>query len=480
MNIKYTSIALAVAASLASASSFAADEADIQKAIDYVKKHEKDGAVKASGFGIVSADGESSINLTGMVHYDGRLVRSNLPRVSDKDSASVADGFEFRRVRLGVNGNVYKDVDYEIIINATGTDTNILETGFLNFSANKDVQVRVGRFRQPYSLEAMTKDNAIDFLERSYGDQLGPNKQLGVGVWGEPRKGLTYALAISQAGFNESTNVDNIGGLGTGRATVNFGELSNLDGQVIHLGASTHRGKYDVVPTTSTDTYAASDGKTRATLLSYRTESRGLANAYRVQIGGEVLSTLGYGLSANDAASVNKTLNDLEFAYANGAFKFQAEASNLNLDATAASNVNLSTYNSVNLTSSTIYYDLIYNLTGERWSDAYKGGSFGFVKPHSNFKLGQGGTGAWQLAVRVSSYKSSYTPVVAGNSRQENSSGANTITYGVNWLLNPSTAVKVNYAQTKFDTPVTYLSTQPTGATTSTENVFSVRAQINF
>ena len=32
----------------------------------------------------------------------------------------------------------------------------------------------------------------------------------------------------------------------------------------------------------------------------------------------------------------------------------------------------------------------------------------------------------------------------------------------------------------KFDAPVTYLSTQPTGATTSTENVFSVRAQINF
>jgi phosphate-selective porin OprO/OprP len=274
-------------------SAFAAEEADIQKAIDHAKKHEKEGAVKAGGFGMVSADGESSINLTGIVHYDGCLVRSNLPRVTDKDSASVADGFEFRRVRLGVNGTVYKDVDYEVIVNATGADTNILETGFLNFSAVKDVQIRVGRFRQPYSLEAMTKDNAIDFLERSYGDQLGPNKQLGVGVWGEPRKGFTYALAVSQAGFNEATNVDNIGGLGTGRATVNLGELSNMDGQVIHLGASTHRGKYDVVPTTSTDTFAASDGKTRATLLSYRTESRGLANAYRVQIGGETLSTVG-------------------------------------------------------------------------------------------------------------------------------------------------------------------------------------------
>ena len=473
---------VAMAASLASVTSYAADEADIQKAIDYVKKHENDGAVKPSGFGIVSADGESSINLTGMVHYDAHIIRSGLPRITDKDSASVADAFEFRRVRLGVNGTVFKDVDYEVIVNATGTDTNILDTGFLNFSANKDAQVRVGRFRQPYSLEAMTKDNAIDFLERSYGDQLGPNKLLGVGVFGEPRKGFTYGLAVAQAGFNEITNTDNIGGLGTGRATLNFGELNNLDGQVLHLGIGTHRGKYEVTPTTSLDTGTGASTTTRATLLTYRTESRGLANAYRAQIGGEVLGTSTYGGAANDVASMNKTLNNLEFAYAVGAFKFQVEASNLNLDATAATNVNLSSYNSVNLTSSTLYYDVIYNLTGEKWSDSYKGGSFGFIKPNSNFKLGQGGTGAWQLALRVSSYKANYTSVLAGNSnsRQENSAGATTITYGVNWLLNPSTAVKVNYAQTTFDAPVNILSATPSGGPTSKENVFSMRAQINF
>ena len=473
-------VAMAVATTLTSLSSFAADEADIQKAIDYVKKHEKDGVVKPNGLGLSSADGENSINLTGMVHFDAHVIRSGLPRITDKDSASAADAFEFRRVRLGVNGTVFKDVDYEVIVNATGTDTNILDTGYLNFSAVKEAQVRVGRFRQPYSLEAMTKDNAIDFMERSYGDQLGPNKMLGVGVWGEPHKGLTYALAVSQAGFNEITNNDNIGGLGTGRATVNFGELNNLDGQVIHLGASTHRGKYEVVPTTSTDTGTGPSTTTRATLLTYRTESRGLANAYRVQIGGVALGTAAYGGAANDAASVNKTLNDLEFAYANGAFKFQSEASNQNLDATAATATNLSSYNSVNVTTSTIYYDLIYNLTGEKWSDNYKGGSFGVVKPNSNFKLGEGGTGAWQLALRVSSYKSSFTKAGDSNSRQENSAGASTITYGVNWILNPSIAVKFNYATTTFDSPVNILSATPSGGPTSKENVFSARAQINF
>ena len=281
MKNKYSMIALAAVATLSHFSAFAADEADIQKAIEYVKKHEKDGSVKTNGLGIISADGESSINLTGMVHFDAHAFNSNLPKTTDKDSASTADQFEFRRVRLGVNGSMFKDIDYEVIINATGTDTNILDTGFLNFSANKDAQIRVGRFRQPYSLESMTKDASIDFLERSYGDQNGPNKLLGAMVWGEPRKGFTYGAAIAQAGFNEITNSNNIGALGTGRVTLNFGELNHLDGQVVHFGLSTNGGKYQITPTTSLDTGASADPISRATLLTYRTESRGLSNAWR-------------------------------------------------------------------------------------------------------------------------------------------------------------------------------------------------------
>ena len=236
MKINYSTIALAAAAVISQSTVFAAEEADIQKAIEYVKKHEKDGTVNASGTGLVSANGENSINLTGLVHFDAHGFKSDLPRISDKDSASLADAFEFRRVRLGVNGTVFKDVDYQVILNATGSDTNILDTGYLNFSANKAAQVRVGRFRQPYSLEAMTSDGYIDFLERSYGDQLGPNKLLGAMVWGEPVKGFTYSVAVSQAGFSELSNSDQLGGLGTARGTVNLGELNNLKDQVVHLG----------------------------------------------------------------------------------------------------------------------------------------------------------------------------------------------------------------------------------------------------
>ena len=491
MKTKYTLIALAAASTLSQLPAFAADEADIQKAIDYVKKHEKDGSVKPNGMGLISADGESSVNITGMVHFDAHSVDSGLPHLSDKDSASIANAFEFRRVRLGVNGTVFKDVDYEVIVNATGTDTNILDTGFLNFSANKDAQIRVGRFRQPYSLESMTKDSSIDFLERSYGDQNGPNKLLGVMVWGEPRKGFTYGAAIAQAGFNEITNTNNIGGLGTGRVTANFGELSNLDGQVLHFGLSANAGKYQITPTTSLDTGSNASSTSRATLLTYRTESRGLSNAYRVQLTGETIGTgYTYGSAANDAADVTKKLGDLEFAYANGPFKYQAELGKLSLSGSSPTTTALTAFNTLDIDSTTTYQEFVYNITGEKWSEAYKGGAFTGIKPLSNYQFGKGGTGAWQLAVRYSTYTANYPGIgttaggVTGTSistggRAENSETTSTLTYGVNWLLNPNTAIKLNYAVTHFDRAVYILSTT-NKSTTDIENVLSIRAQINF
>jgi phosphate-selective porin len=327
----------------------------------------------------------------------------------------------------------------------------------------------------------MTKDASIDFMERSYGDQLGPQKQLGAMVWGEPVKGFTYAGALSQNGFNELTNSDNIGGLGTFRLTVNPAELRGLNGQVIHIGASSNIGKYEIVPTYSSNTGSDVDNVARATLLTIRTENRGLANAYRVQLnGGTTAGTATYGSATNNAASVNKRLNDLEFAYAYDSLKYQTEYSKQILSASVLTYAG--TTNSINsLNVSTNYHEFVYNLTGEKWSDAYRGGSFIGVKPLSNFNLGKPGTGAWQLAFRYSKYKADYTSGTSTTTayRNENSESANTITYGVNWLLNPSAAIKVNYAITSFDRAVKILS-NTNSTTAQNEKVISVRTQINF
>jgi phosphate-selective porin OprO/OprP len=259
---------------------------EVQKAVEFTKKDEKNGSVRPSGFGFVSADGQNSINLIGQVHFDVRSLETGLSKVQDKDAGSGADNFEVRRARLGFNGTLFKDLDYEVLTNLVGSNANLLHRAFINYSYNKDAQIRVGRFKQPFSLEEQTSANAIDFQERSYGNQLVPAQRLGAMIHGAPTKGFTYALSLYQDGFNEISNTENIGALGAARATVNLAELRGISDTILHFGVGLDKGSYQTTPTVSTDTGAAISGLTRGTVLAFRSEDRGMTNVYRAQISG--------------------------------------------------------------------------------------------------------------------------------------------------------------------------------------------------
>jgi phosphate-selective porin OprO/OprP len=473
---------------------------EVQKAVEFTKKDEKNGSVRPSGFGFVSADGQNSINLIGQVHFDVRSLETGLSKVQDKDAGSGADSFEVRRARLGFNGTLLKDLDYEVLTNLVGSNANLLHRAFINYSYNKDAQIRVGRFKQPFSLEEQTSANAIDFQERSYGNQLVPAQRLGAMIHGAPTKGFTYALSLYQDGFNEVSNTENVGALGVGRVTLNLAELRDIKDAVLHFGVGYDKGSYQTTPTVGTDTGAPISGLTRGTVLAFRSENRGIANIYRAQISGDVIDPT-YGGAANNVANVNKELKGLEIALATGPWKFQSEYFDASYNATALNKNNASVLQgtaNLNLTAKTDYYELVYNITGENWAQSYRNGAFSNIRPKSNF--GSGGTGAWQVGWRLSSYKvgepaatlasgsgttRTYTKTfgtINGNtSRGENSATATTNTIGVNWILNPNARVIFNYAETKFGNKVTYLSTTPADVGfTSKERVASVRTQLIF
>jgi len=477
---------------------------DVQKAAEYAQKDAKNGTVKPSGNGTVSADSQSSFNFIAQAHLDARLVDSNITQMSDKDSSSGADNFEFRRARIGFNGNFNPNISYEVLTNLVGSSPNLLHRAFVNYNYDPATQVRLGRFKQPFSLEEISSANGIDFMERSYGNQLVPSHRLGAMLRGEPKKGITYGVSVYQDRFNEISNNQNVGNLTAARGTINLAELNNVIDAILHFGAAVDKGSYQVTPSSSTDTGYTASGKTRATVLSYRTENRGMTNAYRAQIGGDVITST-YGGLADNVANLKKNLTGFELALAKNAFKFQTEYFNASYDATALNYTSVASTSTatltgtarLNLSTKANYYEFMYNLTGESWSDSYKAGAFSAIKPKSNFNGIGKGTGAWQAGVRFSQYEvnlpgsgtvgsSGNTYAISdgghGNSRAENSEAAKTVTYGLNWILNPTTRFMINYSTTNFDRPVYYLSTtnRTTPEYTSKENILSVRSQFNF
>jgi len=322
-------------------------------------------------------------------------------------------------------------------------------------------------------------------MERSYINQMVPGKQLGAMLHGEPQKGFTYGASIYQEGFNPVTNQSNAGSMAATRFTANFAELNNMSGKVLHVGFAATGGKYEVLPTTSGNTSTDASNVTRATIMAFRSENRGLANAYRAQIGGDTIDGTGWNISANGSAGVTKTMGGLELAAAEGPLKFQSEYALTNLDASVlgcvlANNVcSASSTRTVEAKAKTMYAELMYNITGESWADAYKTGAFSGVKPKSNFVYGSGG-GAWQVGLRYSSYNAADSSVSGTSSRLQNATRANTITLAANWILNPNARIMFNVARTKFGSAVQALDTDLDASTTTSETVVSVRSQINF
>ena len=104
----------------------------------------------------------------------------------------------------------------------------------------------------------------------------------------------------------------------------------------------------------------------------------------------------------------------------------------------------------------TFYGQVSYFLTGE--SRQYKNGYKGFTRVIPKRNFGDGGAGAWEIALRYSD--SDLTATETGRALKD-------ITVGVNWHLNPVTRIRMNYINANLKG-------------VGTTNIFQMRFQVDF
>jgi phosphate-selective porin OprO/OprP len=453
---------------------------------------EKDGS-----FTLESANGRNSIGLTGRMHFDYRDSdidgRGELGggRTDDRDTASLADQFELRRARIGVKGKFAKDFKYEIVTNLPGTAS--LDVGFLDFAKYEQVQVRVGKFKQPFGLEELISSNNISMMERSYLDQTVPGKKQGLQIMGTPRTGMTYAASVFQQNDTErDMSADGKSSM-AGRATLNFAEIMGNKEMVVHVGIAGLDSTY-AIGTSSTSqtssTIAASDTQ-RGSISSFRSAGRGLNNIFRGQVNGEACNAAIVAASCPSEyqAQVKQRAYGLEGIFATGPFKLMGEYSDGDYKGTQGANA-------VSYDTKTYYLETGYFITGEKYADSYKGGVFSSFKPKNEFDLDKGNLGAIELAFRAEGFDVDNSQVsggrLQGNLSQYSSgktneysasgatSGAKTYTAGIRWILNPNMIIKANYAQTNLDNNLAPLDVASATAVIDKERLLSFRTQFMF
>ena len=479
---------------------------------------EKDGA-----FILESANARNSIQLTGRMHLDYRHNNMDIYSTdfNDRDSASVADGWELRRARLGVKGVLAKDFKYEIVGNLPGTAT--VDVAYLDFAKYKEMQIRMGKFKQPFNLEELTSSNNIDFMERSYVNQLAPAKKIGAMIFGEPKDGFTYALSTFSMNDSELDSKNDKASF-AGRSTLNFAQLMGNKEAVMHVGIAGFDAEYNVTPTTSSGSAAA---ESRANILAFRTPGRGLSSIFRAQIGGDLINNAAtststststssggtttttststtttatqQGAISNSTSQVKSNAAGLEGAIALKNFKLQGEYTRANYSGSYNNRAE-----ALDMDVKAMYGEVMWLVTGEKYADAYKAGTFGAIKPISNFDLDTNQWGAWEVGFRMEKFdvndiaatlasttngtraQGTATCTTASATATSSSSNINgcsskstTYTAGVKWILNPNLMVKFNYSRTNFGNEWEYYDLNDSQRLNK-ENIYMMRTQYAF
>ena len=384
---------------------------------------------KDNNFIIESPNGNNSLSLTGRIHFDYRgYGHGDSDNNIATASAVGADTFDIRRARLGVKYKFAKNYSGEIVFNTVGA-VNVLDVGYMDISWFEKAKFRIGQFKMPYSLEQLTSSNNIDFIERSFVDAYIPQKEVGLQVFGEPAKGMTYAVALSNgttAANSSATEADvrQDGKDLIGRLTFNASEAMGDKETVMHGGVAFSQG--------------------------YSPAGTGLGGNRSTEARGISFFTAPTLVTAVDGGkAIERTRYGFEAAFATGPFKIQGQYS-------AQQNQFMGKLSELDVETRVGYVEALWTLTGEKWADRYKAGAFGALKPKKDFNSDDFTGGAWELGVRHSVLDNKDFNL--GTNQMLAASGgflqAAATTLGVKFVANPNFRVMADYVYTDFSNKI--------------------------
>jgi len=125
------------------------------------------------------------------------------------------DGFSVRRMRLVLTGDLLKNVHYKIQVDALKSP--ILLDGLLEFAFHDAVNLRIGQFKVPFSLESTTSSADIETINRSQpvlklspGQDIGASgRDIGAVVFGKTSI-VEYSVGVfNGAGINKADTNEN-------------------------------------------------------------------------------------------------------------------------------------------------------------------------------------------------------------------------------------------------------------------------------
>ena len=392
------------AAESAAAESAAVAKAAASKGGGEKEKDDLDLKVKWKGAPELSSkDGKFRMKVRGRIETDYNAIDQD-QSITGRPNVSAA---EIRRARLGVEGTLWKDIDYKFEVDFANDET-VLKDAFFEYTCwGEDFHLRFGNFKTFNSLEHITSDRFMTFMERAaFVETFGLDRQIGAGaLYTQDHFTLTAGIFGPRTADEEEWLDD----VKTGAARATFAPI-NDEGHLLHFGGSWRQrvGADDL----RDDPIPANDQ-----LFLYRARGADLHLADRFVETPEIFG--------------QDTFWGVEAAFVWGPWSMQGEYAQLKADMGPG-------FIGVDPTYVGWYVDASWFITGEHRT--YKNGEF--IRQKIINPVSDGGHGAWQLAARYDVIHLSDNAATIDDC--ELCGNQNTWLIGVNWWLNDHTRFMFN------------------------------------
>jgi len=399
-----------------------------------------------------TADGNFTANIRAVVMFDAGayLQKDRLPATITGAARDLNDGTNFRRARFGIDGKLFKNFDYALIYEFGGSgaeDAGHIQEAWIQYSALKPLRIRLGAFEPNIGLAAAVSTSQMPLLERpaaaeiargvAAGDSRSALQVAGNGVFGEGDTGLATRWFFSTAVTGNVVSTLNTAA--SGFTPQPFGEQQAWIGRVAlapftpgfqaHIGAN---AQYVFHPSDSTGPGT-------------------VANRYPVQLRDRpelrIDSTRLVDTGAIDARHVSVYGAEAGLSVRN--FMLEGEYFWYNIDRRNTTAVALADpdFNGW-------YVQGAWVLTGESRPYNPAEARFDAPKPVYNFNPAAGTWGAWELAARYSNINLNFREGVRGAATPAGGirgGEQNIWTVGLNWYLNPSIRLMLDYSHVDVD-----------------------------
>ncbi len=406
------------------------------------KEEEKEvKVVYEEGVHIRTNDKSFDMRIGGVIQTDLIAFSSHYPEDND---------FDIRRARLFIEGRMFDYFGYKFEGEFEGASNDRLVDALINFDYFPYLQIQVGQFKEPFSLENLISDKYLPFNERSMAYYLTPARDVGLMIHGNMfGETINYGVGVFNGDGRDATRRSQKDDKEySGRIVLKpFDKLDIPLISNLQLGGSFAYARLD-----TSDLNVDIDTPGRTTFFEVNSRAK-----FRVIQDVDDRRRFGF-----------------EMAYACGPLVLMGEYIRNDYHELLLSDDEMFDFSMKGW-----YAGMLLMLTGEK--PVISRGVLQKIKPKQNFDIKERKWGAWGIGFRYEQFEADQVVydelVFEGQSVRR----ANSFTAALNWYLNSMVRFSLNYSRTTFAQPL-FLGTSPEGYSyyRDTENVWITRFQLEF